>query len=203
MAVNPLSQAHNSRVIDSDMAKELLPEYDSGKGASNVHDESSMIRDALMDYATEDGDNLVWATVGANQVALEDQIEMFKQEGYSVYLHLVDVNPPSRPWPVRSAGSTTQTAQKDGIRLLVLCSTPGNFPRQNFINLQREGGLDGYQIYDNRARRDADGAATGTAGREAQEPQRRGTESTEGAEDAGYVRPEDGGSVRLARGRRR
>ena len=199
MAVNPLSQAHNSRVIDSDMAKELLPEYDSGKGAGNVHEESSMIRDALMDYATEDGDNLVWATVGANQVALEDQIEMFKQEGYSVYLHLVDVTPKQAlARTLRRFHNADGTEGRYTPPRVVFDAW--DFPRQNFMNMQREGGLDGYQIYDNRARRDADGAATGTAGREAQEPQRRGTESTEGAEDAGYVRPEDGGSVRLAGG---
>ena len=199
MAVNPLSQAHNSRVIDSDMAKELLPEYDSGKGAGNVHEESSMIRDALMNYATEDGDNLVWATVGSNQAALEDQIEMFKREGYSVYLHLVDVTPKQAlARTLRRFHNTDGTEGRYTPPRVVFDAW--DFPRQNFINLQREGGLDGYQIYDNRARRDADGAAAGTAGREAPEPQRRGTESAEGAEDAGYVRPEDGSPMRLAGG---
>lgn len=194
MAVNPLSQAHNSRVIDSDMAKELLPEYDSGKGAGNVHEESSMIRDALMDYATEDGDNLVWATVGANQVALEDQIEMFKQEGYSVYLHLVDVTPKQAlARTLRRFHNADGTEGRYTPPRVVFDAW--DFPRQNFMNMQREGGLDGYQIYDNRARRDAPGEAGATP-----EPQRRGAEPAEGAPDAGYLRSEDGSPMRLAGG---
>lgn len=37
---NPLSEEHSSVIIDADIAKEKLPEYDGGKGAGRVHEES-------------------------------------------------------------------------------------------------------------------------------------------------------------------
>lgn len=43
--VEPISEQYNSRIIDSDEAKKLLPEYNDGWGAGIVHTESQLIAD--------------------------------------------------------------------------------------------------------------------------------------------------------------
>lgn len=87
--VNPLSEFYSSRIIDSDMAKELLPEFDDGMGANAVHRESQDIIDNVLEGAISNGDNLVWPIVGGGSVDnILSKIERLKAQGYSVYLHL-------------------------------------------------------------------------------------------------------------------
>lgn len=43
---DPLSQKHKAKIIDSDMVKERLPEFDGGYGANFIHDESTRVATA-------------------------------------------------------------------------------------------------------------------------------------------------------------
>ena len=143
--VDPLSQRYGSRVIDSDMAKALLPEYDSGKGASAVHRESSMIRDQLLDQAMDQGDNLVWPQVGGDLKSLIEEIQMLKDEGYQVNLHLNEL--PAEKAVGRALGRFIHEGRyiDPGIVLRV-----GDAPTRNYQALrQMEGFLDGYSRYSN------------------------------------------------------
>jgi|GEM_PF-870094 len=54
-----LSQKYNSRIIDNDEAKKVLPEYDNGFGAGLVHKESQMISNEQMIASMEKHENLV------------------------------------------------------------------------------------------------------------------------------------------------
>ena len=54
VVADPLSQKYGSRIIDSDEAKKLLPEFYGGIGAGRVHEESTMIKDDLMDIAVKE-----------------------------------------------------------------------------------------------------------------------------------------------------
>lgn len=143
--VDPLSEQHKSRVIDSDDAKKLLPEYDEGKGAGNVHRESSMIRDVLKQRAMDRGENIVWPTVGDKLDKLLSSIQEFRDNGYSVYLHLNEL----------SAGKATGRALgrylSDGRFVdpeIVL--KVGDKPTQNYNYIrQQEGLIDGYSHYSN------------------------------------------------------
>lgn len=143
--VDPLSEQHKSRVIDSDDAKKLLPEYDEGKGAGNVHRESSMIRNDLLVRAVENGDNLVWPTVGDKLDKLLNDIQNFRDNGYSVYLHLNEL----------SAGKATGRALgrylSEGrfVDPEVVLKV-GDKPTQNYEYIrQQEGLIDGYSHYSN------------------------------------------------------
>lgn len=143
--VDPLSEQHKSRVIDSDDAKKLLPEYDDGKGAGNVHRESSMIRNDLLVRAVENGDNLVWPTVGDKLDKLLRDIQNFRDNGYSVYLHLNEL----------SAGKATGRALgrylSEGrfVDPEVVLKV-GDKPTQNYNYIrQQEGLIDGYSHYSN------------------------------------------------------
>lgn len=143
--VDPLSEQHKSRVIDSDDAKKLLPEYDEGKGAGNVHRESSMIRDVLKQRAMDRGENIVWPTVGDKLDKLLSSIQEFRDNGYSVYLHLNEL----------SAGKATGRALgrylSEGRFVdpeIVL--KVGDKPTQNYNYIrQQEGLIDGYSHYSN------------------------------------------------------
>jgi len=93
VAANPLSQKNKARIVDSDMAKEMLPEYAEGKGAAMVHDESTKIRDSVLDQTTMNGENLVYVTVGSDSFALEALCNSLYNAGYTIALHYVDVTP--------------------------------------------------------------------------------------------------------------
>jgi gluconate kinase len=88
----PLSRQHNARLIDSDDAKKLLPEYKGGKGAGVVHEESSIIAHKVRDRAINNGDNIVLPIVGKTEGSITGIRDSLKSKGYDVHLVLVDVN---------------------------------------------------------------------------------------------------------------
>lgn len=144
--VNPLSQKYQARVVDSDMAKEMLPEYRNGLGAGNVHEESKAISADLLIQSLEAGDNIVYPIVGGGDLAnLRNKILSFKEKGYSVYLHLNELSSP------KAIGRALKRYFQDGrfVPPQVLYRY-GNSPTQNFNSLIAEGGLlDGYSHYSN------------------------------------------------------
>lgn len=143
--VDPLSEQHKSRVIDSDDAKKLLPEYDEGKGAGNVHRESSMIRDVLKQRAMDRGENIVWPTVGDKLDKLLDSIQEFRDNGYSVYLHLNELS------ASKATGRALGRYLSEGrfVDPEVVLKV-GDKPTQNYNYIrQQEGLIDGYSHYSN------------------------------------------------------
>lgn len=85
---DPLSEKYHSRIIDSDMAKERLSGYRDGLGAGVVHEESGVIKDAVIERCVERGDNIVLPIIGDKPAKLTRQIQWYKELGYDVYLHL-------------------------------------------------------------------------------------------------------------------
>lgn len=143
--VDPLSEQHKSRVIDSDDAKKLLPEYDDGKGAGNVHRESSMIRDVLKQRAIARGENIVWPTVGDKLDKLLSSIQEFRDSGYSVYLHLNELS------ASKATGRALGRYLSEGrfVDPEVVLKV-GDKPTQNYNYIrQQEGLIDGYSHYSN------------------------------------------------------
>lgn len=91
--VDVLSEEFHSRVIDNDMAKAMIPEYNDGWGAGLVHKESQMISDLVFRTALDNHDNIVMPKVGSDpQWLLEDYIMPAKEAGYEVNLHFIDVD---------------------------------------------------------------------------------------------------------------
>lgn len=87
-----ISQEFNSRIIDSDEAKKLLPEYNNGWGASIVHNESKLISDTQLKESMLKGENIVLPRVGGNYKVIDQIVSMAKQSGYSVYIHYVELS---------------------------------------------------------------------------------------------------------------
>lgn len=79
-------------IADSDDAKKIIPEFDSGVGASAVHEESSYMGEAVVDQLLNSGANVILPLVGAKPASIERRIQILKDAGYSVTVDLVDVH---------------------------------------------------------------------------------------------------------------
>jgi hypothetical protein len=91
--VDPLSEQHQSMVLDSDEVKFILPEFNNGIGSGYIHEESKKILRNIRDAAIGRGDNIVTPIVGSNTNKVLDEIERYRNAGYSVYLHLNELPP--------------------------------------------------------------------------------------------------------------
>ncbi len=85
--MEPISELYESRVIDSDEAKKLLPEFNNGWGAGVVHKESQLISDRQLSTALKAGENITYPRVGGDSSELLSIISTAKKQGYSVYVH--------------------------------------------------------------------------------------------------------------------
>ena len=81
-------------VVDSDMAKELLPEFRGGRHAGRGHPESGGIRQRVLNRAMDAGDNLALPMVGADEGKLRAFIDWLRERGYEVHLALNDLPVP-------------------------------------------------------------------------------------------------------------
>lgn len=91
--VDILSEEFNSKVIDNDEAKKMIPEYNDGWGAGFVHEESQLISDAAFKKAISNHENIVLPKVGSNADSLtKDYINLAKKGGYEVNVHFVDLS---------------------------------------------------------------------------------------------------------------
>ena len=142
--VNPLSQKYKSRVIDSDMAKELLPEFDNGWGAGAVHEESKLINKQWLKDSIRSGENIVLPIVGSDYSKVIGKITNYKKASYSVYVHLNEL-------PMnKSLGRMIRRFFTDG-RFLdpYLSFKYQNKPTEVYEKIKKEGVLDGYSKYSN------------------------------------------------------
>ena len=137
---NALSRDHQARIIDSDMAKTMLPEFDGGYGAGRVHKESDqIITDLLLPSSTKDGENIVLPLVGKNTGKIRELARSLKAQGYTVNLYLNDL-------PVDKAARRAVTRFMETGRFVdpdyVL--SIGSTPNETYDILRREGLFDEY-----------------------------------------------------------
>lgn len=90
--VEPISELYKSRVIDSDEAKKLLPEFNNGWGAGVVHKESQLISEQQLESALENGENITYPRVGGDCAELVNVALLAKSQGYSIYVHFNELD---------------------------------------------------------------------------------------------------------------
>jgi len=78
-------------MLDGDNAKNLMPEFDSGRGAFAVHEESSEIMRGVMRRAVSNGDNIVWPRIDSKEKIVQD-VESLVEAGYKVHVRLIDTD---------------------------------------------------------------------------------------------------------------
>jgi len=86
-------EGNNYLVLNADDIKQYLPEYNNGKGACLVHNESSHLNSKLITACTSLGVNIIVDGTLAKLDKAEKQMNKFKEEGYNVKLMEVTVPP--------------------------------------------------------------------------------------------------------------
>lgn len=144
----PLADTHGSMVIDSDEAKQMLPEFDKGNGAGAVHEESSHIiegKGGVFERALKNGDNIVMPMVGKSADKLREMRDHLKDQGYEVHLHLNHL----------AKDKTTERAiarfhsQNRFVDPNYVYNGVGDKPLHAYHQLKEEGGFDSYEAYSN------------------------------------------------------
>ena len=147
---NPLVEQNGAILIDSDEAKEKLPEFANGTLATAVHEESSKIADSILMRAIQNNDNIVMPVVGKTMESLQRKINHFKAADYEVNLEYVDL-------PVEKAVQRVKSRFAETGRLVSpkYLESVGLKPRQNYDKLKTDKGVDAYEAWDNDVPRGA------------------------------------------------
>jgi len=141
--VNRIKQTTDVIEVDADGAKELLPEFKGGEGAGIVHKESANIVEYdVLTKCVQEGDNIVFPTVGKNEEKLKKLLSEWKKQGYKIHLSLVGINLDSSI--ERALIRWVQTGRFVDPEYI---KTVGTNPIKTFHNLK--GMADSYEYWDN------------------------------------------------------
>lgn len=148
--VDPISNKYQSKLLDSDEVKKMIPEFDDGWGAGLVHEESKEILAHAKSQAFANGENVVLPVVGSEINKIRREIELLKNPpyNYEVHLHLNDLAAP------KAAARNMRRFASQG-RFLDLDSTSfkyGDKPRDVYEQLKKEGVANGYTKVSNDVR---------------------------------------------------
>lgn len=142
--VKPLLKEHKGLLVDSDIVKERLPEFENGVGAGATHKESSNIADEVLARATLAGDNIVHPLLGKNTERIQKTIDDLASQGYEVYLHFNEL-------PVEKAMDRTSTRFLDEGRFVdpKYVEEVGLRPSQTYDTLKGYEKVSGYSKISN------------------------------------------------------
>lgn len=151
--VDRLSEQFHSRLIDSDEAKKLIPEFNNGWGASVVHAESKIIEDTMLHKAIRNHDNIVYPKVGSKFNELANVIRKAKDFGYTVNVHFVDLDR-----EIALGRMINRFIEKGRFLPLEIVdkyfdSNGNSLIAQNYEKLKKEEIIDGYSKWDNNVER--------------------------------------------------
>lgn len=140
----PISGICQSRIIDSDEAKKLLPEYSNGWGAGIVHKESQQISEKQLKKVMSKGENIVYPRVGGDCEELKNYISKAKKQGYKVYIHYNDLN------QNKALGRMLTRFLETGRFISPdLITKYGNSIENTYQTLKKSGIIDGYSKWSN------------------------------------------------------
>lgn len=143
--VNPISQKYQSRVLDSDMVKERLPEYQGGLNSGYLHTESRYIWEQIKHEAMANGDNIVLPVVGHSIDGILTDAANFKNQGYTVNVHYLELD------GSKAMGRALNRFLEDGryIDPSYLAKMSDGKINTNYAALKGEENIDGYSHWDN------------------------------------------------------
>jgi len=82
--VDEIKAERGAIVTDSDDIKKVLPEFEGGLNSNGVHTESSILNAALLNKATDNGDNVIFPTTGKDKSKIDKVINAAEKKGYTV-----------------------------------------------------------------------------------------------------------------------
>ena len=138
---------NKAAIIDSDEIKKSIPEFDNGIGAAAVHEESSDLSKALMEGMLKSGRNVVIPKVGDKASSILKQIQLLKDNGYTVFLIDMAVTPQNAKLRMYgrfvSQGRLIPPSYVDAV---------GNLPSGVYLKLKEQGAADGFAQIDNNGK---------------------------------------------------
>lgn len=144
--VEPLAEEHGSLIIDSDMIKEELPEFNNGIGAGAVHQESSVIADKMIfKKAIANGDNIVFPRLGKKLKTMQELIDELTDEGYDIHIHFMDL-------PVHESAKRSVSRFKETGRFVdpdYIVNVVANKPATVYDDIKTYKGVQTYEKYTN------------------------------------------------------
>lgn len=144
-----LSQVSQSRIMDSDVAKALIPEYDDGWGAAAVHTESKKILDLAMASATSKGENIIIPKIGTPPDAMIQMLQEARSEGYKIYAHCVDLDPNKAMGRMLGRFMSTGRYIPPSIAANEIGTNGENKVMDSFQTVVDSGILDGWTLWSN------------------------------------------------------
>lgn len=140
---NPLEAETGSLIVDSDMAKERLPEFieSDGRRADQVHLESQVIAEEVLKIAMNNGDNIVLPIVGKSEKSIMSKHDKLKEAGYDVHLRLVDL-------PIEKTIERAVNRYRETGRLVpidYITNEVGYKPVQNYVIMEKKGLFASYE----------------------------------------------------------
>ena len=142
--VNPLSQYYKSVVVDSDIIKQQLPEFNEGWGASLVHEESSEINMRMLGKELALGNNIVLPIVGSKTSSVEKYLNLAKEKGYAIHIHLNELS------SSKAMGRMIGRYFKDGRFIPPSVSYKyGDLPTTVYEEIKNRGDISGYSHWNN------------------------------------------------------
>lgn len=139
-----IARGRGAAIVDADMIKVTMPEYNDGIGAAAVHEESSELGLLLEAAMAAEGANIVLPKVGSSQGSIEKAIARFRAAGYSVRLvnmYVTEGNAFRRA--MRRFGTTGRLVPPDYIHGV------GERPTEVYAALREAEVADGYVDIDN------------------------------------------------------
>ena len=195
---NPLSYENQARILDSDIVKPWLPEFDDGYGAGAVQDESDRIKDAAYRQAIARGENVVIPKIGGKSIIKIAQ--ELKRLGYTVSLYFNEV--PEETSIMRAASRFAEEGRYLSLKYL---QSIGDKPLNTFIDYAESGIFDYAEWRNNDVGFGKEPILRWAAGREREVPLQTVTRRLGDAErgNGGELRESERGSETNAPGRRK
>ena len=92
--VDEIKAQRGAIVTDSDDVKKVLPEFEGGLNSDGVHAESSILNAALLNKATDNGDNVIFPTTGKDKSKIDKVINAAEKKGYTVEVMYITADRP-------------------------------------------------------------------------------------------------------------
>lgn len=144
-----VSREFNARIIDSDMAKEMIPEFNNGWGAAAVHGESKMLTQQSFMDALALGDNIVVPKIGEPPDSILAMMKVAKQAGYECVAHYMDLDPNKAMGRMLGRFVTTGRYIPPSVAAEYVGDGNRNLMMESFQEIIKSPDCDGYSMWSN------------------------------------------------------
>lgn len=145
---NIISKKYGAYLVDSDFAKRKFPEFESFSCSSSLlHEEANELTysleiNSLFKYCIQNEFSMVVPRIGYLYESLSNTLKLVKNNGYNVYLILMDMD------STESIKNCYKRYSKTGryIPLLKILNDCGSLPKENYDLIKNDNYISGYAL---------------------------------------------------------